>query len=308
MTLTELRYIVALHQTRHFGKAAEKCFVSQPTLSVAIKKLEEELDVALFERSRNQVNPTPLGQQIIQQAQLVLEQANVINELAQRGKDPLGTTLSIGAIFTIGPYLFPHFVPRLQKIAPAMPLYIEENYTAELRKKLRQGDLDAIVIALPFTEPDVVTQSLYEEPFVVVLNKDHPLAARESITAKQLEKEQVLLLGEGHCFRDQVLDACPSLRKSMVKNYDALQSVVEGSSLETLKYMVASGLGITILPASAAQLDQYGNSSLVTRPFANASSKRTVALAWRASFPRHQAIEALSQAIRQCQLGTATSK
>ena len=239
---------------------------------------------------------------------MVLEQANVINELAQRGKDPLGTTLSIGAIFTIGPYLFPHFVPRLQKIAPAMPLYIEENYTAELRKKLRQGDLDAIVIALPFTEPDVVTQSLYEEPFVVVLNKDHPLAARESITAKQLEKEQVLLLGEGHCFRDQVLDACPSLRKSMVKNYDALQSVVEGSSLETLKYMVASGLGITILPASAAQLDQYGNSSLVTRPFANASSKRTVALAWRASFPRHQAIEALSQAIRQCQLGTATSK
>ena len=304
MTLTELRYIVALHQTKHFGKAAEKCFVSQPTLSVAIKKLEDELDVPLFERSRNQVNATPMGQQIIQQAQTVLEQASVIKELAQRGKDPLGTTLSIGAIFTIGPYLFPHFVPRLQKNAPKMPLYIEENYTAELRKKLRQGELDAIVIALPFTEPDVVTQRLYEEPFVVVLNKDHHLAARKSITAKQLEKEQVLLLGEGHCFRDQVLEACPSLKKSMIKNYDALQSVVEGSSLETLKYMVASGLGITILPASAAQLDQYVNGSLVTRPFANSSPKRTVALAWRASFPHHQAIEALSLAIRQCKLGT----
>ena len=304
MTLTELRYIVALHQTKHFGKAAEKCFVSQPTLSVAIKKLEDELDVPLFERSRNQVNATPMGQQIIQQAQTVLEQASVIKELAQRGKDPLGTTLSIGAIFTIGPYLFPHFVPRLQKNAPKMPLYIEENYTAELRKKLRQGELDAIVIALPFTEPDGVTQRLYEEPFVVVLNKDHHLAARKSITAKQLEKEQVLLLGEGHCFRDQVLEACPSLKKNMIKNYDALQSVVEGSSLETLKYMVALGLGITILPASAAQLDQYVNGSLVTRPFANSSPKRTVALAWRASFPRHQAIEALSLAIRQCKLGT----
>ncbi len=303
MTLTELRYIVALHQTRHFGKAAEKCFVSQPTLSVAVKKLEEELDVALFERSRNQVTATPLGQQVIQQAQIVLKQANVINELAQGGRDPLGTTLSIGAIFTIGPYLFPHFVPRLQKNAPKMPLYIEENYTAELRKKLRQGDLDAIVIALPFTEPDVVTQRLYDEPFVVVLNKDHPLAARKSITAKQLEKEQVLLLGEGHCFRDQVLEAYPSLKKSMTKSYDALQSVVEGSSLETLKYMVASGLGITILPASAAQLDQYGSGSLVARPFANSSPKRTVALAWRASFPRHQAIEALSLAIRECPLG-----
>lgn len=303
MTLTELRYIVALHQTAHFGKAAEKCFVSQPTLSVAIKKLEEELDVSLFERSRNQVRATPLGEQIIAQAQTVLEQTNVINEIANLGKDPLGSTLSIGAIFTIGPYLFPHFVPQLQKSAAKMPLYIEENYTAVLREKLRQGELDAIIIALPFNEPDVVTQSLYEESFVVLLAKDHPLAERKTITAKQLEQEQVLLLGEGHCFRDQVLEACPGLRKNFARGNDPLQSVVEGSSLETLKYMVASGLGITILPASAAQLHQYGNAALVTRPFINSNSKRTVALAWRASFPRHQAIDALSQAIKQCQLG-----
>lgn len=305
MTLTELRYIVALHQTKHFGKAAEKCFVSQPTLSVAIKKLEEELNVSLFERSRSQVRATPLGEKIVQQAQNVLEQAKQINELADLGKDPLGSTLSIGAIFTIGPYLFPHFVPHLQHAAPEMPLYIEENYTAVLREKLRQGELDAIVIALPFTEPDVVTQSLYEEPFVVVMNKDHPLAERKSITAKQLEKEQVLLLGEGHCFRDQVLEACPALRKTISHGHDPLQSVVEGSSLETLKYMVASGLGITVLPASAAPLEQYSDHSLVSRPFSNGASKRTVALAWRASFPRHQAIDALSQAIRKCQLGTS---
>lgn len=307
MTLTELRYIVALHQTRHFGKAAEKCYVSQPTLSVAIKKLEEELEVSLFERSRSQVKATPLGEQIIQQAQTVLEQANVINEMASLGKDPLGSTLSIGAIFTIGPYLFPHFVPQLQLGAPNMPLYIEENYTAVLRARLRQGELDAIIIALPFNEPDVVTQKLYEENFVVLLAKSHPLAQRKTITAKQLEKEQVLLLGEGHCFRDQVLDACPNLRKQMGKGNNPLQSVVEGSSLETLKHMVASGLGITVLPASAAQLGQYGDSALITRPFVNASAKRTVALAWRASFPRHQAIDVLSEAISKCQPGKAVS-
>lgn len=301
MTLTELRYIVALQKTEHFGKAAEKCFVSQPTLSVAIKKLEEELGVSLFERSRSNVRATPLGEQIIQQAKIVLKQAHAIKELAQLGKDPLGSTLSIGAIFTIGPYLFPHFVPQLQKIAPTMPLYIEENYTAVLRQKLRQGELDAILIALPFIEPDVVTQALYEESFVVLMGKDHPLAQRKIITPKQLEKEPVLLLGEGHCFRDQVLQACPGLQKHLANN-DPLQTVVEGSSLETLKYMVASGLGITVLPASAAQLDSGG--ALITRPLAqHAGSKRTVALAWRASFPRHQAIDALSQAIRRCKLG-----
>lgn len=298
MTLTELRYIVALNQTGHFGRAAEKCFVSQPTLSVAIKKLEEELDVILFERSRSQVRATPLGEQIIQQANLVLEQANLIQDLADSGKDPLGSTLAVGAIYTVGPYLFPHFVPRLQVSAPQMPLYIEESYTAQLREKLRSGALDAIVIALPFSEVDVVTKPLYEEAFVVVLPKNHPLMASDGITARQLEKEKVLLLGEGHCFRDQVLDACPGLRKHLGNGADPLQSVVEGSSLETLKYMVASGLGITVLPESAAQLNPFGGGTLATRPLAS-NPKRTVALAWRASFPRHQAIDALSTAIRQ---------
>lgn len=299
MTLTELRYIVALQQTQHFGKAAAKCFVSQPTLSVAIKKLEEELDIALFERSRNQVKATPIGEKVIQQAQTVLEQANVIVELASAGKDPLGSPLSIGAIFTIGPYLFPRFVPALQQLAPTMPLYIEENYTAVLRGKLRRSELDAIVIALPFNEPDVVTKPLYEESFVVVLPCNHPLSAQPSISAEQLESENVLLLGEGHCFRDQVLEACPNLRPSLDRQGHGLQSVIEGSSLETLKHMVASGLGITILPESAAHLGSYGNNTLITKPFANGDPKRTVALAWRASFPRPQAIDAVSDAIQQ---------
>ena len=300
MTLTELRYIVALHQTGHFGKAAERCHVSQPTLSIAIKKLEDELDVTLFERSRNQVRATPLGVKIVEQAQAVLEQAQQLRELADEGKNPLGSRLSVGAIFTVGPYLFPSFVPELRKLAPSMPLYIEESYTAVLREKLRAGELDAIIIALPFTEPDVVTQPLYEEPFVVVMPGDHPLAKQEKISQRVLERETVLLLGEGHCFRDQVLAACPALRKSL-NNADAqLQSVVEGSSLETLKHMVASRLGITVLPLSAAQIAPYGKGTLAIRPFAEPQPRRTVALAWRATFPRHQAIDVVSQAIRLC--------
>ena len=302
MTLTELRYIVALHQTGHFGKAADRCHVSQPTLSIAIKKLEDELSVTLFERSRNQVLATPLGLKIIEQAQAVLEQANRIRELADQGRDPLGSRLSIGAIYTVGPYLFPCFVPELHRLAPSMPLYIEEGYTAVLREKLRSCELDAIVIALPFTEPDVVTQPLYDEPFVVVMPGDHPLARYDRIPQRQLAEETVLLLGEGHCFRDQVLTACPALRTSL-SNADAqLQSVVEGSSLETLKHMVASRLGITVLPLSAAQIAPYGEGTLITRAFADPQPRRTVALAWRASFPRHQAIDVVSQAIRQCSL------
>lgn len=300
MTLTELRYIVALHQTGHFGKAAERCHVSQPTLSIAIKKLEEELNVALFERGRTQMRTTPIGVRIVQQAQVVLEQADRIKELADVGRDPLGSRLAIGAIFTVGPYLFPCFVPGLHQLAPGMPLYIEESYTAVLREKLRAGELDAIIIALPFTEPDVVTLPLYEEPFVVLMPGDHRLAQQEQITQKQLEKETILLLGQGHCFRDQVLASCPGVRKSLDNTDATLQTVVEGSSLETLKHMVASRLGITVLPLSAAQTAPYGEGMLVTRPFADPAPRRTVALAWRASFPRPRAIDVVSQAIHQC--------
>jgi LysR family hydrogen peroxide-inducible transcriptional activator len=305
MTLTELRYIVALHQTGHFGKAAERCHVSQPTLSIAIKKLEDELSVALFERGRTQMRTTPIGERIVQQAQLVLEQADRIKELADVGRDPLGSRLSIGAIFTVGPYLFPCFVPGLHQLAPGMPLYIEESFTAVLREKLRGGELDAIIIALPFTEPDVVTQALYDEPFVVVMPGDHKLAKQDRITQKQLEKETVLLLGEGHCFRDQVLQSCPGVRKSLDHTDGQLQSIVEGSSLETLKHMVASRLGITVLPLSAAQIAPYGEGMLAMRPFADPAPMRTVALAWRASFPRHRAIDIVGQAIRQCPLPIA---
>jgi LysR family hydrogen peroxide-inducible transcriptional activator len=296
MTLTELRYIVALAQTGHFGKAADKCYVSQPTLSIAIKKLEDELEVALFERNRQLVQPTPLGARIIRQAEHVLEQANQIKELADAGRDPLGSTLALGAIFTVGPYLFPQLIPQLQKLAPKMPLFIEENYTAVLREKLRRAELDAIVIALPFTEPDVEILPLYEEPFVMLLPADHALAKNKSIDMKQLLDQTVLLLGEGHCFRDQVLNACPGLKNSLANVDPSLRSMVEGGSLETLKHMVASKLGITILPQSAAQT-AYDSKVLVTRPFSSNPPTRTLALAWRKSYPRSEAIHVVRDAI-----------
>ncbi|TVZ37171.1 LysR family hydrogen peroxide-inducible transcriptional activator [Alteromonadaceae bacterium 2753L.S.0a.02] len=302
MTLTELRYIVTLAQEQHFGRAADRCHVSQPTLSIAVKKLEEELNVSIFERSKTRVSPTPLGDTIIQQAQKVLEEAAAIKDIASSGKNQLTSPFHIGAIFTIGPYLFPRLIPELQRLAPDMPLYVEESYTATLRRRIRHGDLDAIVIALPFTEADVVTQPLYQEPFVVLMGKGHPLADETKIHPEQLNQCNVLLLGEGHCFRDQVLEACPNLKPSLDDPRGNIRTAAEGSSLETLKYMVASGLGVTILPQSAAMVGHYSASELLIKPFADPVPSRTVALAWRASFPRLQAIDVIRDSIKACKV------
>lgn len=297
MTLTELKYIVTLAQERHFGRAAEKCFVSQPTLSVAIKKLENELGIAIFERSKSSVSITPLGERIVSQAHRVLEETRTIRELANAGKDQLSTPLKLGAIFTIGPYLFPHLVPQIHQRASAMPLYLEENYTGVLRRQLRDGELDAIIVALPFTEPDVLTRPLYDENFVVVLPRNHPWQHQQEIEPDQLADEDLLMLGEGHCFRDQVFEYCPALGR---KHHTRLGSVLEGSSLETLKHMVATGLGITVLPESA--ISNLDRNLVITRPFVTPHPFRTVALAWRASFPRGQAIDLLLETARQCRI------
>lgn len=239
MTLTELRYIVTLAQEQHFGRAAERCHVSQPTLSVGVKKLEDELGVLIFERSKSAVRLTPVGEGIVAQAQKVLEQAQGIRELAQAGKNQLAAPLKVGAIYTIGPYLFPHLIPQLHRVAPQMPLYIEENFTHILRDKLRTGELDAIIIALPFQEADVLTKPLFDEPFYVLMPADHPWTAKASIDSELLNDKSLLLLGEGHCFRDQVLEACPTVRKGDENKH----TTVESSSLETIRHMVASGLG-----------------------------------------------------------------
>ncbi|MBN3562043.1 hydrogen peroxide-inducible genes activator [Aliamphritea spongicola] len=298
MTLTELRYIVTLAQEQHFGRAAERCFVSQPTLSIAVKKLEDELGTALFERSKHAVRVTPIGEKVVRQAQTVLEQAESIKELAQEGKDQLVSPLRVGAIYTIGPYLFPHMVAQMQVRAPQMPLYIEENFTENLRLKIRNGELDAIIIALPFSEPDILTRPLYEEPFMMLLPKDHPLSDKEQIDSQVLHEQDLLLLGEGHCFRDQVLESCPTLGGGKDK-----VSLTEGSSLETIRMMVASGLGSSVIPMSATG-GHYQSELVVTRPFKIPAPTRTVAIAWRASFPRPQAIDLLIDAISCCPLNT----
>ncbi|MGY8869222.1 MAG: hydrogen peroxide-inducible genes activator [Pseudomonadales bacterium] len=297
MTLTELRYIVTLAKEQHFGHAAEKCFVSQPTLSIAVKKLEEELGVALFERSKNAVRVTDVGKSVVEQAVKVLQQADVVKDLAQVGKDQLRSPLRVGAIYTIGPYLFPHLVPQVQELAPHMPLYIEENFTARLREKLRNGELDAIIIALPFEEPDVVTRMLYEEPFVMLLPKQHPWCEQKAIDATNLANTELLLLGEGHCFRDQVLESCPTLQQAIQNQH----SVTEGSSLETIRMMVASGLGSSVLPMSATN-GYYQSDMVVTKPFKTPQPTRSVAVAWRASFPRSKAIDVLVNAVSHCQV------
>ncbi|WP_163831160.1 hydrogen peroxide-inducible genes activator [Spartinivicinus ruber] len=299
MTLTELKYIVTLAQEQHFGRAAERCFVSQPTLSVGVKKLEDELGVAIFERTKNAVHVTPLGQKIIEQAQKVLEEATAIKHISSAGKNQLSSPLRVGAIFTIGPYLFPHLVPQLHKVAPEMPLYIEENFTAVLRQKLRKGELDAIIISLPFTEPDVVTKPLYDEPFSVLMPADHRYTRLKVVNPEHLAETELLLLSEGHCFRDQVLDLCPALAQTADKTTKT-QTTVEASSLETIRHMVASGMGITVLPHSAVHDGHYAKGMLANRPFKSPPPYRTVALAWRVSFPRPKAIDVLADALRLC--------
>ena len=247
MTLTELRYIVAVARERHFGRAAEACFVSQPTLSVAIKKLEEELDVKLFERGTLEVSVTPLGEAIVRQAQSVLEQAAAIKEIAKRGQDPLTGPLRLGIIYTVGPYLLPELVRHVIELVPQMPLVLQENFTVKLLDMLRAGDLDCAIIAEPFPDTGLAVAPLYDEPFMVAVPSAHPLAARESISSEELKRETMLLLGTGHCFRDHVLEVCPEFAR-FASDAEGIRKSFEGSSLETIRYMVASGMGITVVP------------------------------------------------------------
>ena len=294
MTLTELRYIVILSEEQHFGRTAERCHVSQPTLSIAVRKLEDELGVELFERTKTKVRPTASGEKIILQARALLANTAAIQFLADAGKDQLSTPLALGAIFTMGPYLLPQLIPHLQKQAPKMPLYVQEDYTANLRKKLRDGDLDAILVSLPFSESDVVTQELFDEPLVVVMPQSHPLVRNLEIAPADIARDELLLLGDGHCLREQVLTLNPAWREVVpTKRYS-----VQGNSLETLRYMVAAGLGVSILPRSAADAALCAPHRLITRPLAG--GQRKLALAWRASFPRHKAIDVLRKSIQSC--------
>jgi LysR family hydrogen peroxide-inducible transcriptional activator len=301
MTLTELRYIVAVARERHFGRAAAACFVSQPTLSVAVKKLEDELGMVLFERGKTDVRVTPLGERIVAQAKRVLEEVEGVKRIARQDQDPLDGPLRLGAIYTVAPYLLPQLIPALHRQAPKMPLVIEENYTARLQERLLQGELDVIIISLPFAEPGLEVSALYDEPFMVVLPAGHPWRERSAVAVKELAGEPVLMLGAGHCFREQVLSVCPDCQRSAVSD-DPLARAMEGGSLETIRHMVASGLGVTVLPCTAAGADRYAQRLLVLKRFKPPVPRRRVALAWRKGFYRPQAVAALAKAIRACKL------
>ncbi|MDP2805752.1 MAG: hydrogen peroxide-inducible genes activator [Gallionellaceae bacterium] len=294
MTLNELRFIVAVAQERNFRRAAERSFISQPALSLAIQKLEEELAIKIFERGKSEVTLTPVGSAVVEQAQRVLEEAARIREIAKQGSNQLTTPLRLGVIHSVGPYLLPDLIPALKKFAPEMPLEVEENITANLDVLLRNGKLDVIVIALPFGDASILTHALYDEDFEVVVSTEHGWADRRSIKAQELAEEKVLLLDSGHCFSNQVAEACPDLNR---KGAD----IQKGTSLETIRNMVASGLGITVLPASANS-PRYRSRLLKIIPFAKPIPSRRIALAWRKSFARTQAIEVLIQAVASAKI------
>jgi LysR family hydrogen peroxide-inducible transcriptional activator len=299
MTLTELRYIVAVAREKHFGRAAEACFVSQPTLSVAIKKLEEELDVKIFERGASEVSVTPLGEEIVRQAQAVIEQAAAIKEIAKRGKDPLAGPLRLGIIYTIGPYLLPELVRHAIEMTPQMPLMLQENFTVKLLEMLRTGELDCAIMAEPFPDTGLAIAPLYDEPFMVAVPKNHPLAQREAIASEELKRETMLLLGTGHCFRDHVLEVCPEFAR-FASDAEGIRKSFEGSSLETIKHMVASGMGVTVVPQLSVPKEPQPH--VVYVPFAPPVPTRRVVLAWRRTFTRYEAIAALRNAVYACEL------
>ena len=310
MTLTELKYIVAVARERHFGKAADACHVSQPTLSVAVKKLEEELEVKLFERTANEVSVTPLGESIVRQAHSVLEQAAAIREIAKRGKDPLNGPLTLGVIYTISPYLLPDLVRQMIARTPQMPLVLQENFTVKLLDMLRLGEIDCAILAEPFPDAGLAVAPLYDEPFLAAVPAKHRLAAQSEVTTEELKNESMLLLGSGHCFRDHVLEVCPEFAR-FSSHVEGIRKNFEGSSLETIKHMVAAGMGVTLVPRLSVPKEALAvkptrkraeDPNLKYLPFAGDPPTRRVVLVWRRSFTRYQAIAALRNAIYACEL------
>lgn len=285
MKLSVLRYLVAFADEGNFSRAAERCHVSQPTLSVALQQLEAELGVALIERSKSHVALTDLGWQVVAQARKTLDDVQRIELVAQMGKDPLAGDFRLGVIHTIGPYLLPELIAAMKTTTPSTRLYIEESMTALLADSLKYGTVDAAIIALPFDLPGIKVHPLYDEPFHVVVPKGHRWAKRKKIARHEVRGEDVLVLKAGNCFREQVLDACPEISH-------ADGSALEGHSIETVRCMVASGYGISVLPA-ASLTGVYDNDMVVAIPFESPAPSRRVALAWRDGYTRPQVIEAI---------------
>lgn len=294
MNLKDLRYLVAVAELRHFGKAAEACFVTQPTLSTQLKKLEDYLGVQLVERTSKQVLITTIGKQVVERARKVLQEVDDLVELCRAGSDPLSGAIGLGFIPTIAPYFLPYLVPELRQKLPQMDVYLYEDQTAHLVERLRRGEIDAALMAVPVDAADLDHEELFCEPFLLAVPEGHPLSAEQRLELDDLQDQHVLLLDEGHCLRDQALDICNMVG---VRQQDEFRA----TSLETLRQMVASGAGITFLPLLAAQANEVvaNRGSVVLRRFEDPQPVRHMAMYFRKGTARLPAIKTIGSLIQK---------
>jgi LysR family hydrogen peroxide-inducible transcriptional activator len=292
MNLKDLKYLVALADTGHFGKAAERTFVSQPTLSAQLKKLEEYLGVKLVERQPKNVQLTDIGREVVTRARRMLDEGDEIVALARHNTDPLAGRLKLALIPTIGPYLLPRVMLKLRKALPDLSLMLYEHQTGALLKRLRDGEIDAGIMALPAPQDGLESRVLYQEEFTVALPAQHPLAAKTTIRVQDLKGHTLLLLEDGHCLRDQALEVCSRVDVREAEDFRA-------TSLETLRQMVVAGLGITLLPELAVEAPFGSQRGLATRRFASPAPSRKVGAVWRRSTTRGQAIAALCDVVER---------
>ncbi len=299
MNLRDLKYLVALADSGNFARAADACHVSQPTLSTQVKKLEDELGVQLFERTSKRVVPTAAARDVIAQARVVLAEAEQLRALARGAADPFSGALRLGVIPTLGPYLVPYLLPKIRGTYPKLRLYLREALTAELLAQVRAGKLDACLVALPIADQGLETEPVFREPFLAALPASHPLAKKKKLRQSDLTGEQILLLEEGHCLRDQTLAVCGA-RRGAEDDYPA-------TSLETLRQMVAAGVGITLMPALATRASAIGKRLLVFRPFSDSTPNRLIALVWRRGYARTAVMHALAELTRGALPATVTA-
>lgn len=292
MNLRDLRYLVALADQRHFGRAAAACFVSQPTLSTQIKKLEEELDIALFERAPRRVMLTPAGRDIVDRARRILGDVEQIKEAARRSRDPEAGTVRLGLFPTLGPYLLPHIIPELRLRFPRLELLLLEEKTESILRMLREGSIDAGVLALPLHDEQLHIEPLFEEPFVLAVPEHHPLASRDSLSLPELANQSLLLLEDGHCLRDQALDVCHLSGAGERTGFRA-------TSLETLRQMVAANVGITLLPCLAVQPPVPRSDAIHLLRFDRNPPTRRIAMVWRKSSAMNEFLIKLADAFRK---------
>ncbi|MEO8803798.1 MAG: DNA-binding transcriptional regulator OxyR [Rudaea sp.] len=274
MNLRDLRYLVALAEHKHFGRAAEASFVSQPTLSTQIKKLEDELGVALIERTPRKMLLTEVGKEIVQRAREVLNEVDQIKAIARRTLDPESGTLRLGIFPTLGPYLLPHVIPRIRERFPRLELLLTEEKTEAVLRQLREGRLDAGIVALPVHDDQLHAEFLFEEPFVLAVPENHPLAQRKSLKFGDLTEHSLLLLDDGHCLRDQALEVCQLAGANEKTGFRA-------TSLETLRQMVAANVGITLLPTLAVQPPVARSENVHLLAFRGKTPSRRLAMIWR---------------------------